>query len=510
MRRIPWAVLVLSSVLAWPGGASACRDVRVFEDRDGDGRLDPRERGMPGVRVSDGTRLGVTGPDGRLAWARDGTDAPVFVIKPAGYAVPRGADGLPDFWRGGARGCAPIGLVRSHVPAVLDVLVFADTQPKTAREVDHVRADVIEPQVGQADAQLGLTLGDVVDDDLTLYPAMVAQVARLDVPWLHAAGNHDMDLPVTGDDASLATFRRTFGPDTFAWEEAQANLVVLDDVVARPGGYIGGLREAQFAFLEAYLATMPKDRLLVLALHIPLFDATPGRETFRRADRTRLFALLRDVPRVMVLSGHSHTQRHVLHGADTGWKGATPLHEYNVGAVSGAFWSGVADATGVPDATMADGTPNGHARLTVHGDGTYALHWIPARVPAPLAAMRLHAPAVLRQGAYPAFGVFANVWMGRSDTPVEMRVDGGAWRAMQRIERADPWLAAENARDDAAAALRGFDRSPEAGVSMHLWRGALPTDLALGVHTVEVRVLDPWRGDQRATTSYRLEASPPR
>ena len=86
---------------------------------------------------------------------------------------------------------------------------------------------------------------------------MIRQTARLGVPWLHAAGNHDMDLPVTDDAASLATFRRTFGPDTFAWEEAQANVVVLDDVIARPGGYVGGLREEQFRFLEAYLASMP-------------------------------------------------------------------------------------------------------------------------------------------------------------------------------------------------------------------------------------------------------------
>ncbi|PPT45732.1 hypothetical protein XarbCFBP8150_21865, partial [Xanthomonas arboricola] len=42
---------------------------------------------------------------------------------------------------------------------------------------------------------------------------------------------------------------------------------------------------------------------------------------------------MKDFPHVLVLSAHSHTQRQVDHGADEGWQGARPLHEYNVGAV---------------------------------------------------------------------------------------------------------------------------------------------------------------------------------
>ena len=78
----------------------------------------------------------------------------------------------------------------------------------------------------------------------------------------------------------------------------------------------------------------------MLGMHIPLFDAAPGRETFRHADRQRLFDLLKDFRNVLVLSGHSHTQQHVYHGKADGWNGDKPLHEYNVGANCGAFWSG--------------------------------------------------------------------------------------------------------------------------------------------------------------------------
>ena len=140
--------------------------------------------------------------------------------------------------------------------------------------------------------------------------------------------------------------------------------------------------------------------------------------------------------------------------------------------------------------------------------GDYALAWHNARDPAD-SQIGLHAPKVLRQGAYPAWGVYANVYMGDDDTRVEFRVDGGEWKPMKKVMQPDPNLLAENMRDDAADALRGYDRSPEAEPSPHLWRGALPTDLAIGEHEVEVRVQDAWSGPASARIRYRLEDTRP-
>jgi hypothetical protein len=543
----------------WPGtalsnnaAAPACGTAVVFEDADGDGVRDAGEPALPGVAVSDGQAVVRTDVAGRFVLPPGPGPRTVFVVKPAGFAFARRADGLPDAWRnlhagtgpalrhGGipaGAACADFGL-RREPPAPqrargLRVLVFGDPQPKSLADVGYYARDIVDPLVGgrvpgdrvpgdragQAPragtwpgpaADLGISLGDIVDDDLSLYPAMKRATAKLRVPWLHVAGNHDMDLDAARDEDALLTFRHHFGPDTFAWEEAEANIVVLDDVIHQPDrkpAYIGGLRESQFAFVRDYLASADRSRLLVLALHIPLFEAD-GRDTFRDADRARLFALLRGFPRVLVLSAHSHTQRHVFHAADAGWQGAAPLHEYNVGAACGAFWSGVKDAAGIPVATMADGTPNGYARLLVEPDGRYRLSWHAARGQGG-DAIALHAPKVLRRGAYPAFGVYANVFMGHDGTRVEFRVDGGDWRPMRKVLAPDPALLAENARDDAAPRLRGYDRSPEAAPSPHLWRGALPTDLAAGEHMVEVRAFDAWQGEQRAATRYRLEDAAP-
>lgn len=521
--------VLLLACLAVPAHAlpPPCSSGVVFEDRNGNGVRDAGEPGIPGIKVSDGVQLVTTGADG-------GYDVPyedgrtLFVVKPAGYDVSVRPDGMPDFWHnrqyhkgpalkyGGTPqrqpGCRHFGLRprgEATTAGEFEALLLADSQTASVQDVDYYWRDIVQPLVGKHSASLGLTLGDIVNDDLALYPEMLRTTMSLQVPWLFIPGNHDLDFDAASDADSLRTFRHHLGPDTFAWEEDAVTFIGLDDIIYRPGespSYLGGLREDQFAFLQAYLPTVRRDRLLVIGVHIPFFEE--GARGFRPEDRERLFALLSDFPHVLLLSGHTHAQRHWYHDAATGWHGTQPLHEYNVGAACGAYWSGVKDAAGIPDSTMADGTPNGHARLRVRKGGEYTLSWHAARAKDD-SGIGLHAPKVLRKGAYPAWGVYANVYMGEADTRVEYRVDGGEWKAMKRVEQPDPSLLVENMRDDLADALRGYDRSPEAEPSHHLWRGALPTDLAEGEHRVEVRAFDRWRGETTAHTSYRLQTATP-
>lgn len=541
MRPMIQGSLLGLALLSGPVAAALppCNSGYVYHDVDLDGRFGAGDKPVAGVAVSDGERVVRTDATGAYSLpVRDGRT--VFVVKPPGYRFPERADGLPDFWRHVQRAPGPelkYGGIAAEFPhcrnfalrqdlregGKLDVVLFADPQPQTAEHVlfydrgiveavrdahsSHSAAAQVPPVYFEGAAgHLGLTLGDVVHDDLSLYPAMNRATTRLGLPWLHAAGNHDLDFDAGTDEDSLRSFRAVYGPDTLAWEEHEASVVLLDNVVYQPGespDYTGGLRADQFAFLEAYLPSLPRDRLLVVAAHIPFFDPVPGRETFRRADRERLFALLKDFPKLLLLSAHGHVQRHHWHDADDGWRGASPLHEYNLGAACGSFWSGVPDEQGIPVATMADGTPRGWAELSVLRDGRYWLYWRKAG-PGLDKGLALHAPKVLRRGAYPAFGVYANVFMGEAGTRVEFRVDEGEWRPMRRVERPDPRLLAENVRDDESEVLRSFDRSPEAVDSSHLWRGTLPTDLPAGEHRIEVRAFDRWRGTLVASHTYRL------
>lgn len=517
MRHSLFACLWLACV---PFAASAaCTDGLVFADTNGNGVRDAGELPLADIRISDGEHIVSTDGEGRYQLPASNQPT-VFVIKPAGYRAAVRADGLPDIWRTGtdptprkgkrkartAASCQPFALVPdADAPTSFQTLLMADSQTSNTQDVGYFERDLIAPLRGSHQARLGLTLGDITNDEPALYPALVQAVTSLGVPWLHVPGNHDMDVDARSDATSLASYHRALGPDTYAWEEPSMVFIGLDDIIAQPGqapAYIGGLREDQFAFLERYLPTVPEDTLVVIGVHIPLFD-----RRFRAEDRTRLFALLENRAHRLILSGHSHEQSQTFWDAAKGWNGATPLHEYNVGAACGAFWSGVKDAQGIPDSTMADGTPNGYGLLNVQPQGRYSVEYRVARAPAEQ-QIALHAPKVLRRGAYPAWGVYANVFMGYDGLPVEFRVDDGDWQPMKRVEQADPRLLVENIADDLATTLRGYDRSPEAVPSSHLWRGALPTRLDAGEHTVDVRTTLNGRSYSARTTYHLQDAQP--
>lgn len=523
MSKVLWGAPLL---LGWLFGAGLPMEAalaaerwlhgKVGIDANGDGRAD-RGGGLAGVKLSNGRDVVVTDARGRYRIALREDDT-LLLIKPPGWAPPQRPDGLPDLWqherRRASEGLRYGGLPRSRAegnfllrPApdaegAFEVLLFGDPQPKRREHVDFFRRDIVEPLVGGR-WRLGISLGDIVDDDLSLYPPMLESMALLRTPWLHVPGNHDLDFDAASDRASLDTFRRFFGADTLAWEEPGVSFIGLDNVLYDPATrrYSGGLREEQFAFLAAYLATLPDSQSVVLAMHIPLFYG------FDSGHRQRIFQLLARFRQPLVLSAHSHTVRHVYHGAEQGWQGAEPLHEFNAGATCGGFWGGPADAAGIPDARMADGTPNGYATLRFDAAGGYALRWHVARDANDL-VMHLHAPKVLRRGAWPGVPVFANVYMADAGSVVEVRIGSGAWQPMRRVDAADPKLLAENLADDASPQLRGFDRMVQALDSTHLYRYNLPTDLALGEHRIEVRYQDRWRGEQRASASYRLVEAP--
>src|SRR5690606_38672552 len=176
--------------------AANCLEGAVFADANGNGLRDAGEQPLAGIAVSDGEYIVRTGADGRYQLPAS-TGAPVFVIKPAGYRVATRADGLPDIWRAGTQPgtrkgsrkssagaqCHPFALVLDgDAPASFQTLLMADSQTSNAQVVGYFERDIIAPLRGNHQARLGLTLGDITNDEPALYPALVAAVTSLGVP----------------------------------------------------------------------------------------------------------------------------------------------------------------------------------------------------------------------------------------------------------------------------------------------------------------------------------------
>ena len=112
---------------------------------------------------------------------------------------------------------------------------MADTQPQTDREIDFIRDDVIAELIGSK-AAFGMTLGDILCDDMSLFPGYNALVVQIGIPWYNVPGNHEINFQAKNGQCSLETFKKFFGPPYYAFEYADALFVVLDNIDYKGSG----------------------------------------------------------------------------------------------------------------------------------------------------------------------------------------------------------------------------------------------------------------------------------
>ncbi len=526
-RHLTNAAVFAVFTLVWslfqiPGFAQSVVTGVVYEDANLNGKRDKKEKGIPGVGVSNGIDVAITDDKG-VYKLPIGNDNIIFVIKPSGYKVPvsdrfqpkfyytHKPAGHPEGYR--YKGTPPTGKLPKSVDFALSpsaeqvnftTLVFGDPQPYTIEEVQHFSRGIVKEVAGIRDVAFGLSLGDLVGDNLDLHNPYIDAVAKVGVPWYNVMGNHDMNYEARVDSLSDETFEFHFGPANYAFNYGQVHFIILDDILypdPRDGdGYQGGFRKSQLDFVENNLKHVSKDRLVVLAFHIPLkFESN----NFRVADRQRLFDLLKDYPNTLSLSAHTHLQRNDFFGKAEGWSRKKPHHEYNVGTTCGDWYSGELNADGVPYSTMRDGTPKGYAFIHFKGN-EYVIDYQVAGKPSEY-RMEIYAPKVIPTGRRTTAGIYVNFFMGSRNDKVEYRIGGGDWKSMTFTEDVDPSYTALLYKWDMLDSLIPGRRPSNASKSTHLWRAAFPTGLAVGEHTIEVRATDMFGRTFTQTRKFRVQ-----
>ena len=502
----------------------------VFEDGDGSGAPSAGNPGLAGVLVSNGREVAVTGSDGRYTLQLP-EEATIFVIKPAGFMPPlEPLTNLPRFCRHHQpkgsptelnltfEGLAPTGplpasvdfpLRRQDEPKAFNVVLVTDPQPETGAEVDFIREDLIQALAG-VDARFGLTAGDIMFDDLSLYPRSNAIMGTIGLPWWNVGGNHDLNFEAPDRRYSRETFKRVFGPNYYAFFYAQTLFLMLDNVdylgfdPHKPGGggkYEGRLDEGQLQFVRNVLAHTPDDTLIVVVMHIPIRTFLDNEPFQNLQNRDAFFSLFEGRRFTVSFAGHTHTTEHHYFDAADGWKGAQPHHHHVLTALSGSWWSGPYDHRGVASADSRDGSPNGFHILSVDGL-TYTTRFVPAKEPngrqmrlsidsrfhgiskdadRDFGQVRLLGSPVPRE-ALSASTLIANVFDGGDKTRVKMIIGDRAPIEMTRRARPDPFVQEVFARNEAS-------KKPwvSAGNSSHIWTARLPGDLAPGTYALVVK-----------------------
>jgi hypothetical protein len=403
-------------------------------------------------------------------------------------------------------------LIERKEPQQFEAILLSDPQPQTQRELDYIRDDVIAELIG-TDAAFGMTMGDILYDDLSMFPRYNALIAQIGIPWYNVPGNHEINFEAKSDDDSLETFKKFFGPPYYAFEYADALFVVLDNIdykgngeadpgdVRGNGGYEARISKRQLRWLERELESVDKDRLVFVATHAPLGSEDGNYAT---DNRKGLFRLLSGRPNLYSVAGHTHTTNHVYFGEKDGFDGPGTFHHHVLATVSGSWWSGPFDERGIAISDQRDGTPNGYHILEV--DSTdLAVRFKGAGKPADqqmrilfdVAHHQLQANGMrdfkagqlldgrMSQDELAAASIMVNLFDGGPKSSVSYRINKGEYQPLERSLRKDPYMLEQFVRHEADK--KSF---VQATVSTHLFQADLDADLPPGVHTVTVRATD--------------------
>ncbi|MCL4202679.1 MAG: calcineurin-like phosphoesterase C-terminal domain-containing protein [Pirellulaceae bacterium] len=492
----------------------------VFHDANDNQVFDQADKPLAGIRVSNGREIATTNESGQYELTVD-DDTILFVLKPRGWRTPLDEANLPRFYyihkpNGSPEsqfpGVAPTGPLPASVdfplypqdePDKFQAVLFGDTQPRDKREIEYLANDVVQELIGTK-AAFGVTLGDIVFDNLDLLEPMAQTIGVLGIPWYNVIGNHDLNFEAQHDRHSDETFERVFGPPYYSFDYGPTHFLVLDDVEwlidsrNGRGTYRGGIGTEQLEFIRNDLAGVPDDQLVVLMMHIPL----PGVQ-----DRQELYRLIEKRRFCISISGHTHTHEHRFITRDDGWQGPEPHHHIVNVTACGSWWRGAPDERGIPHATMTDGGPNGYSVITF--DGTdYTLDYKAAGRDRDY-QMQIHAPGFVSLAEASKTEVLVNVFNGSQRSTVEMSVDDGQWITMKQAAVEDPAYRRLYDIDQQLADNPWIDLS-KPHPSTHIWAANLPDGLGTGLHLIKVRTVDMHGREFTAKRIFRIErtASP--
>lgn len=553
---VPPILLMLSSSPALAQCGTSHPDAElakgtVFVDGNGNGEPDNGEPGVAGVSVSNGCEVVRTDAEGRYEISLAPAQI-LFISQPAGYRVtvdennlprfhyrhypdgtPREVDGTEVQWRypvTGATGPLPESIdfpltgPADESGEQFDAYAFADPQARSELDQDKLREDLITPLIGNPfDAEFGITVGDVVFDSLDLYDRHKAMMALMDVPQWYLPGNHDLNFESPDARFATETYKHHFGPTYYSFNHGSVHFVALNNVEYAGDGkrlddgdrYRGYIPEDQLYWLERDLAHVPRDRLIVIASHIPLVSEAvddsgeepatgPYTENF-----TALLEILKPFEHIYGIAGHDTSNSWKVEiGHDHGWH-EQPWIAHTLAQVRGNGWhTGLEDARGVNDAMMQDGTPNGFYLLRFDD-----VELVPDFHPFPYGAdanrhlrVMLDPPPALPDADSVNRGrlaedtkVVVNLFDGGPRDSVWMSLNGGERQAMTYRVRTDPLAERLHAQLEGADHAMGRPTR-----SSHIWEFALPGTLAPGVHHIEVTSEDEFGRHRHGHLSFEV------
>ncbi len=256
---------------------------------------------------------------------------------------------------------------------------LADIQVSNSDQVARFNAQAA-PEIKSYSATLGIpcygvALGDIIystpnhNDEYLLGEMRDAlKPQNVGMPVFAVYGNHDNAYycetkPIFPDDRNSdfnikiqRPFEDTFGPVNYSFNRGDAHFVCMRNMQYRsnispwdPYEYDYAITDKQYEWVKQDLAVVPKDKMVVLCVHIPIFNRTS--QNFQEVlDLIDVFA------DAHILSGHTHYQRPYDH---VKLNRRRHIYEHCMAAIFGAGWT---------CNLSIDGSPNGYMVLSANGN----------------------------------------------------------------------------------------------------------------------------------------------
>ncbi|MBR1401692.1 MAG: calcineurin-like phosphoesterase C-terminal domain-containing protein [Prevotella sp.] len=494
--------LILSSLLLFASQVfSANVTGVVFLDSNRNGKLDHGEKRLRGVLISNGDTIVVTDKHGRYQLpATPGSS--VMPILPADYTLTgskvvnsnfsylgesQAIDTTVDF---------PMQRKKTNNRFLLNAI--GDVQVGNYQELDYATRTLWPELLNSSGATVNLFLGDLVNNNLSLYQDLHALMEQLPAPTWTVLGNHDRDV----DSVRWRQYRsygEVFGSDMYAFNEGKVHFIILNNVYGKgPRAYEGFFSERQLNFVRQDLKHVPQDRLIVLSMHIP-FAFTKNRHD--------LLDLLKGRGHVLAITGHLHQVGRFFQQGD----GVT-VHELGAGASCGFWWVGEKDSDGIPAALQQEGTPRNY--FVVEFSNTSYQFRCKAIGQDARRQMTIHVTGIdtldthLRDLKHiPPATLMLTIYGGCDSTQVRCRIDNGEWMPCSKNRLVDPNVARTREQNLQKIFPTPFNKmNPLRNRESHqLWTLEMPLHCRRGAHVVEVEASDSYGFHATGTRSFCFE-----
>lgn len=355
---------------------------------------DTSGRPVEGVAVSDGFTIVRTNSDGYYMFEEVSTDTwHIYYTTPSDYEIAINQHGQPCFWQDYIPGTSRYDFTLTPLAGGKEdkfaLFTYGDPQVYSNNNLNRFLKEAVPGIKAHASTftipLYGMGLGDIVfntDNYKTTYQMVPMRngfsVSSVGMPVFQVLGNHDYtefdaNNPLVTDERNSdinikaqREYNDVFGPADYSFDRSDAHIIGMRNVIfsspttSGTGNYHGGFTDRQFEWLKQDLSQVPKDKLVILSVHIPLYECKDKTISSLKTGTnvTNVLNLLGQYDNVRIMSGHVHTQRTYVH--------SNGIIEHNSASVAGAWWN---------LCVSGDGCPNGFNVYVIQGnkivDGYY-------------------------------------------------------------------------------------------------------------------------------------------